>query len=159
GEEDDELEHVVVRMLCRRNETLAVRESATGGLLAHRLTSVAGHERCFLKGEVLPQMACAEAAGSSPARSHEVAPAEQPAADPAKPAAFDCARAIGSDWALFVSERSHADDSEDRNEAPFVWLAVAGKEGATAVQLNIAGDPAIMKSRVAKSALNLLRLK
>src|SRR5262249_26790889 len=52
GEEEDELEHVLVRMLCERSQTLAIGEAATGGLLAHRLTSVRGHERCYRGGLV-----------------------------------------------------------------------------------------------------------
>jgi len=55
GEEDDELEHVVVRLLRERSETLAVAESATGGLLAHRMTAVRGHEACFRGTLVIPR--------------------------------------------------------------------------------------------------------
>ena len=40
GEEDDELQHVVVLTLQERRQTLSSAESGTGGLLAHRLTEV-----------------------------------------------------------------------------------------------------------------------
>src|SRR5579872_1689085 len=53
GEEDDELEHVIVRMLRARSQTAAIIELATGGLLSHRVTSVAGYERCFRGALVL----------------------------------------------------------------------------------------------------------
>jgi nicotinamide-nucleotide amidase len=162
GEEDEELEHVVVRLLGERKETLAVRESATGGLLAHRLTNVPGHERCLRKAEVLSRLdRMGEEISDESQRpvSNADGGGAPPTGELAKSAALDCARATMADWSLVVSERSRSDDSEERAEAPFVCLAVAGRDGATAVKLNIAGDPAIVKSRVAKSALNLLRLK
>ena len=52
GEEDDELEAVVIRLLMEREATLAVAESCTGGCLAHRLTNVPGASAVFLAGLV-----------------------------------------------------------------------------------------------------------
>ena len=52
GEEDDELESVVIRLLTERKQTLAVAESCTGGCLAHRLTNVPGASAVFRAGLV-----------------------------------------------------------------------------------------------------------
>lgn len=52
GEEDELLEMVVVRQLTRKQQTLAVAESCTGGLLAHRLTNVPGASAVLLVGYV-----------------------------------------------------------------------------------------------------------
>jgi nicotinamide-nucleotide amidase len=49
----DSLEEVVLLMLGMRNLTLAAAESCTGGLLAGRLTGVAGSSRYFLGGAVV----------------------------------------------------------------------------------------------------------
>jgi nicotinamide-nucleotide amidase len=46
------LEEVVVNLLTARNQTLAVAESCTGGLLAHRITNVPGASAVFLAGSV-----------------------------------------------------------------------------------------------------------
>jgi nicotinamide-nucleotide amidase len=45
---DESLEEVLVKLLARRKETIAVAESCTGGLLAHRLTNVPGSSEAFL---------------------------------------------------------------------------------------------------------------
>lgn len=52
GEQDDELETVVVRLLTERKQTLATAESCTGGLIAHRITNVPGASAVFLTGLV-----------------------------------------------------------------------------------------------------------
>ncbi len=52
GEEDQEIEEVVVRMLTQRKETLALAESCTGGCLADRITNIPGASAVFLAGLV-----------------------------------------------------------------------------------------------------------
>ena len=164
GEEDDELEHVVVRMLRERTQTLAIIESATGGLLSQRVTSVAGHEHCFRGALVAvdatklwfsraaqPSAPLVLRLGESGTTSGEsIGPCELAEA---------CRIHFGADWALSVGQCSRKADSEDSSDAPTVFLSLAGPDGASAIEFNVAGDPAIVKSRVAKSALNLLRLK
>jgi len=52
GEEDDELETVIVRLMTARKQTLALAESCTGGAIAHRLTNVPGASAVLLAGLV-----------------------------------------------------------------------------------------------------------
>jgi nicotinamide-nucleotide amidase len=49
---DETLEEVVVRLLTKRNQTLATAESCTGGLIANRITNVPGASRVFIAGYV-----------------------------------------------------------------------------------------------------------
>jgi nicotinamide-nucleotide amidase len=49
---DETLEEVTVKLLAQRNQTLAVAESCTGGLLANRITNVPGASEVFLAGYV-----------------------------------------------------------------------------------------------------------
>jgi len=49
---NEQLEHVVVRALARRRETLALAESCTGGYLANRITNVPGSSEVFAAGYV-----------------------------------------------------------------------------------------------------------
>ena len=46
------LEEVVVKLLTKRKQTLAVAESCTGGFLAHRITNVPGASAVFLAGYI-----------------------------------------------------------------------------------------------------------
>jgi nicotinamide-nucleotide amidase len=157
GVEDEELEHVVVRLLRERRQTLAIAEAATGGLLAHRLTSVPGHEGCFRGGLILASPGSfSDLLGVSvekPGTEGLLSP------DAVRGIAQSCRYRFHSDWALAVGEGSRRDDNESATDAPLLYLALAGDDGVRSVELNVAGDPAILKSRVTKSALNLLRLK
>ena len=49
----DSLEQIVVYYLELKQETLAVAESCTGGLLAQRITSISGSSRSFLGGAIV----------------------------------------------------------------------------------------------------------
>jgi nicotinamide-nucleotide amidase len=49
---DDRLEEVVVRMLAGAGRRIALAESCTGGLIAHRLSNVSGSSAVFLSGVV-----------------------------------------------------------------------------------------------------------
>lgn len=51
-DDDTNLEEVLVRMLTQRQETLAIAESCTGGLLANRITNVSGSSKVLLAGYV-----------------------------------------------------------------------------------------------------------
>jgi nicotinamide-nucleotide amidase len=46
------LEEIVVELLTKRNETIAVAESCTGGYLASSITDVSGSSAVFLEGNV-----------------------------------------------------------------------------------------------------------
>jgi len=50
GQNQDTMETVVGRLLSKKNLTLAVAESCTGGLLSHKLTKVPGSSNYFLGG-------------------------------------------------------------------------------------------------------------
>jgi nicotinamide-nucleotide amidase len=52
GQNDDELDAVVIGLLRARNQTVGVAESCTGGFLAHRLTNIPGASAAFAGGFV-----------------------------------------------------------------------------------------------------------
>ena len=52
GTTDDSMEKVVVQLLAKRRKTVAVAESCTGGVIAHRLTNISGSSQVFRGGIV-----------------------------------------------------------------------------------------------------------
>jgi nicotinamide-nucleotide amidase len=50
--DDSDLEDVIGKLFMERNLTLAVAESCTGGLIAHRITNVPGSSKYFMRGFV-----------------------------------------------------------------------------------------------------------
>jgi nicotinamide-nucleotide amidase len=154
GDEDEELEHVVLRTLHAIGATLATAESGTGGLLAYRLSEVAEHCDRFVGGLVAAterQLLASLEPGSS---SDEVSDRRQLAGRIAAAAR----ERFGCDYALAVLDCP--DFNADAAEvAPDTFVALAMASGVRVESVTIFGDPAIQKSRTAKSAMNLLRLE
>lgn len=156
GEEDEELEHAVVRLLNQRRASLSTAESGTGGLLAHRMTGVKGFETCYMGGVVAPTNAAkrelvfveASLLSSAGPISAEVALAM----------ADGCRQRFGTDFALAVTEVPEFDPADPLATAPASFVALAHPQGHRVEQVQHFGDPAIAKSRTAKVAINLLRL-
>ena len=70
GEEEDELQHAVVRLLKERRKTVAVAESATDGLLDHWLADADAESSTLLGGVVLHEPASLPARWKSMASMH-----------------------------------------------------------------------------------------
>lgn len=153
GEEDDELEHVVLRLLAQRNQSLATAECGTVGLAACRLTSADTAAGTYAGGTVAPTTAaCAKALGLGD-------PCMGATREAAQRLARACRERFGADVGLAATELSIAGSHDEQAPAPKLYLALADSEGVHAHELNVAGDPAIQQSRAAKALLNLLRLK
>jgi nicotinamide-nucleotide amidase len=148
GEEDEEIEHVLVQMLASRNLTMATSESGTGGLLAHRLTEVDGFETVFLGGSVgLTATHVDGPVGNAPVD-----------AQTAEAMAAGCRARYGTDFALAVTDCPRFDPDDTNTTPPQAFIALAGPDMVRVVEHTLIGDPAIRKIRAAKAVMNLLRL-
>lgn len=156
GEEEEELEHVVLQLLIEKGLTLSTAESGTGGFLAHRLTEVNDFEMSFLGGVIAPTDAAKqkllavnpEVLRDSGAISRE-ASAEM---------ATGCRESFQTDFSLSITECPTFDPDDPEAVSPEAYVALSGEELLEVRKLTMLGDPTITKSRVAKAALNLLRL-
>ncbi|TWT90593.1 putative competence-damage inducible protein [Pseudobythopirellula maris] len=134
GAEDDELQHAVVRLLGERGETIVSVEAATSGLLSHWLAEADEAGAVYRSGEFLP--------------THGDCTTEEWALNAAEAKRV----AMGVDYALAIGSPNAADD-------PTVPVAMASAAGGKARSVSTLGQPAILKARLAKTALNLLRLR
>lgn len=153
--DDDSLEGVVVAMLRARGETLAVAESLTGGLLAGRLTDVAGASDVFvggvtayatrLKGSLL---------GVAPdvlAREGAVSPVTAVAM------ARGVRERLGSSWGLATTGVAGPSEQEG-HPVGTVHVALAGPSGAVVTKaLTLPGDRGHVRLLAVVAALDVLR--
>ncbi len=152
GKEDDELQHVLVRLLEARGAKLAVVEMGTGGLLADRMTDVPSHQNCF-RGSLVAH--CVESLRSLLDVSlDENASSEQTA----RAVAAACRKRLNADFALAITECPTFDPDDVNAEAPVAWIALAGRDFEQVHRHTLVGDPSITKSRAVKQALNMLRI-
>lgn len=156
SEEDDELQHVVVQMLRERGLTLGTAESGTGGLLAHWLTDVPNFEPVYLGGMIASTLATKrDLLGVKEETLNAAGPiSSQAAAEMAEGAR----QRLNTDYVLAITEYPLTEDTTPEAEVPKAWIALSGENLSKTVEYILVGDPAIAKSRAAKTALNLLRL-
>jgi nicotinamide-nucleotide amidase len=153
--EGENLETVVVRQLAAQSATLAVAESCTGGLLAHRLTNVPGASKVFLAGYVTySNEAKASALGVPPELiAKHGAVSEAVAAAMAEGAQ----KKSGATYALSATGIAGPGGGSAEKPMGTAYYALAS-EGKTIVRhLYFPTDRETFKQLTTQSALNLLR--
>src|SRR5690606_23674261 len=136
--------------------TLASVESGTGGLMSHRLLSVAGSEECYAGGLILPTRVSQQREFSLPdelferhgAVSEEVASA----------LAAACRKRFAADFALCLTTDRDGDAADHPAAPAAAIVALASGQGVSTQRVQRLVNPQIHRSRTVKSALNLLRL-
>jgi nicotinamide-nucleotide amidase len=157
GEEDDQLEHVVVRLLNERGLSFATAEIGTGGLLARRITEVAGQEKCYRGGVIGPSIdALATLLSPQVKPVGSLSKSEEHAQITAM--CNECRENFTADFALFVGQFPKYDREDATKSAPVSHAALVSKDVSRIVDYTFLGDMTLDKSRAAKIALNLLRL-
>ena len=150
GEEDEQLEDVVVALLNQRGATLASAEIGTGGLVARSLTSVPGHERVYRGGLVATTLAGLTTA------VHSAPSSDKPTTITAS---LESARQqLDADFVIFVGEFPPYNPDDVARAAPTSEIALVGPDVSRIVDYTFLGDATLNRSRAAKVALNLLRL-
>jgi nicotinamide-nucleotide amidase len=155
GEEEDEMENAVVRLLGQRGLSLATAEWGTGGLVADRLHEAAkGDAGNFLGGLVVPnQPALVKLLNVAPELVVEHSPVS---GEVVEAMARGCREKVAADLGLAVSQFPELVARGTTPQRLFISLATAS--GVTTRSVPHFGTPDILKSRAAKQALNLVRL-
>jgi nicotinamide-nucleotide amidase len=156
GVEDEDLQHALLRLLAQQRKTLAAAEGVTGGLVAHRLTSVPGSSAWFrgglvaydnrLKVEMLgvPQ----DLLDRHGAVSAEVAEAM----------AAGCRVRFRTDLAVSTVGLAGPEEEAGGKPVGLVYAALAWEGGVSSLSFNWVSTRPEVQSRTAKLALNQARL-
>jgi len=149
GVDEQTMESVVLDLLRQRRLTLAVAESLTGGLLASRLTDIAGASDVF-RGALV--------AYASDVKHQHLGVAEGPVVSEA--AAAQMARGVrdllGADVALATTGVAGPSPQEDQPVGT-VYVAVALGEQVETRQLHLGGNRRQIRQFTVIGLLNLLR--
>jgi nicotinamide-nucleotide amidase len=151
----DDLPEVVLDGLRRRQQTLAVAESCTGGLLSAHITDVPGASEVFLGGVVSYSNEAKEHLIDVP---HEVLIEHGAVSEEVARAMAEGVRArFGSDWGAGITGIAGPTGGTEEKPLGLVHWAVAGSDGVSAKNHVFLGDRSIVRLWSLNATLDLLR--
>jgi nicotinamide-nucleotide amidase len=159
GVDDDSLASVVLELLRRRGQTLAVAESCTGGGIGAALAAVPGASEVFLGGVIAYANAVKQGLLGVPA---ELLAAHGAVSDPvARAMAEGARRATGAHWAMAVTGIAGPGGGSADKPVGLVHIAVAGPDGCDSegVRFGASRGRLWIQTLTAGEALNRLRLR
>lgn len=150
------VDRIVTDLLVERGWRAATAESCTGGLLAARLTDLAGSSRVVAGGVVAYANEVKERAlGVDAALLREHGAVSAPVADAM---ALGALRAIGADVAISTTGVAGPGGGTEEKPVGTVFVAVRTADGGGVVRrLRLPGDRAAVRDRTTTAALHLLR--
>ena len=155
GENVESLEAVVSQLLRERGETLAAAESCTGGLIAKRMTDLAGASRVF-KGGVVSYTNEVKA-GVLGVKQETLEKYGAVSEETAKEMAEGVRRITGSDYGISVTGVAGPDKDDRGNEVGKVYIGIASKDGTVVRRLQLGGRRERIRNSAANHAVDLLR--
>jgi nicotinamide-nucleotide amidase len=157
AEDDDDLETILVRTLTGRKQTLALAESCTGGLIAHRITNVAGASSVLLAGLVTYSNAAKQKFLGVRAETLEQHGAvSEPVA---REMAEGARKENGSEFALAVTGIAGPGGGTETKPVGTVFIALAGPFSTIVLKNHNPYDRETFKQITSQQALELLRRK
>jgi len=154
---DETLEEVIVKLLTKRNQTLAIAESCTGGLIANRVTNVPGASRVFVAGYVCYANRAKTDMLDVDAKLIE---AHGAVSEPGARALAERARACaGSDYAIATTGIAGPTGGSAEKPVGTVFIALAAPDETVAKKFFFPTDRETFKQLAAQAALDLLRRK
>lgn len=154
GTDEESLEQVVGRMLQERSLTIAVAESCTGGLLAHRLTNVPGSSAYFHFGAVTYANRWKTNLLGVPLGTLAAYGAVSP--ETAEAMASGVRRFASTDIGVGITGIAGPGGGTDTKPVGLVYMAVAYNDQVTVHQERFLGDRELIKAQAVQTALWLL---
>jgi nicotinamide-nucleotide amidase len=151
------LEEVIVELLAKNNQTLAVAESCTGGLLANRMTNVPGASEVFLAGYVCyANQAKIDMLNIDPPLIEEHGAVSE---EVARALAEHARGRAGSNYALATTGVAGPGGSSPEKPVGTVYIALAASGETIAKKYFFPTDRETFKQIATQTALELLRKK
>lgn len=152
---DETLEQVVGELLRWRGYSLATAESCTGGLLAGRITEVAGSSEYFLEGVVTySNEAKMRMLGVPSAMLEEHGAVSEPVACAM---ATGVRRLAGSTFGIGITGIAGPGGGSEEKPVGLVYIALADEDAVTARKFLFPGDRQFIRTLSVNAALDLLR--
>ena len=153
--DEQPIEAHVLALLDARGLRLATAESCTGGMVAARLTGVAGASRAFVGGVVAYANEVKEGELGVPAELLERYGAVSPEA--ARAMAQGARERLGADVAVAVTGIAGPDGGTPEKPVGLVYLHVEGPDGGIGREFSFPGDRGSIRARSTVGALHLVR--
>ncbi|MFN3689836.1 MAG: competence/damage-inducible protein A [Fimbriimonadales bacterium] len=154
GVDETTLEQAVVQSLLEAGQSLVVAESCTGGLLGHRITSVAGSSAVFLGGVVSYSNALKETLVGVPRTVLETHGAvSEPTA---RAMAQGIRERLGGWWGIGITGIAGPSGGTPDKPVGLVYIGVSDPQATVVKRQIFAGDRATIKYRATQYALWLL---
>lgn len=154
---DETMEQVIGNLLTKENKTLSIAESCTGGLIAERITEVAGASRYFIEGVVAY-------ANEAKIRTLNV-PKELIEAHGAVSGEVAEAMAKGvrerakTDFGISVTGVAGPDGGNEEKPVGLVFIGFSNAVETKSIKINLPGDRYLIRWRASQAALDFLRRK
>lgn len=155
GTEQQSLAEVVGSLLQEQACTLVTAESLTGGLVAQRITDVAGSSQYFLGSWVTYTDSFKHAQLGVPLDTLEHHGAVSAAT--AEAMALAARQRSGADLALSLTGFAGPSGGTAENPVGTVYLGLARAHGAESKRLSLPGDRELIRSRAAQAGLDWIR--
>ncbi|MFN0280206.1 MAG: competence/damage-inducible protein A [Pyrinomonadaceae bacterium] len=149
------MEEVVGNLLKKRGETVSVAESCTGGLIARRLTEVAGSSAYFMEGSITYSYESKSKTLGVPAAIIEKHGAVS--AECAEAMAKGMLELAGTDHAISVTGIAGPEGGTEEKPVGTVYIGYAGAKGVKSVKISLPGDRYVIRWRSSQAALDYLR--
>lgn len=155
GADEEALEEIVGRDLKARGGTVATAESCTGGLVASRLTDIAGSSD-YVKGGIVSYTD--EVKGEALGVDRELLAAHGAVSEPvARAMAEGTRRVLRADYGVSTTGFAGPGGGTEQNPVGTVYIAVAGPNGTQAEKHIFTGTRTQVKFRASQAALAMLR--
>lgn len=155
GADEEKMEEIVGKELLERKLTVATAESCTGGLVASRLTDVAGSSG-YVKGGIVSYTD--EVKANTLGVPREILAEYGAVSEPTARAMAEGARKVlGADVAISTTGLAGPGGGTEKTPVGTVFIAASGVSGTVAEKHSFTGTRGQVKFRASQAALALLR--